>query len=73
VGLGVHPADDRAILITIPPGDTDVELIFREPRRVVIARIVSGCGWLLITGLFAFGITSQLRSSYRSKRSPAIA
>ena len=70
--LNLHPADDGAILITIPPGDTDVELTFREPRRVAIARIVSGCGWLLITGLFAFGMIIQFRSSYNSKRSPAI-
>lgn len=73
LALSVHPADDGAILITIPPGDTDVELIFREPRRVAIARIVSGCGWLLITLLFAFGMINQFKSSYGSKRSPAIA
>jgi hypothetical protein len=73
VPLSVHPADDGAILITIPPGDTDVELTFREPRRVAIARIVSGAGWLLIIGLLAFGIISQLRSNYSSKRSAAIA
>lgn len=70
--LSVRPADDGAILITIPPGETNVALTFQEPRRVAIARIVSGCGWLLITGLFAFGMTSQLRSSYSSKHSPAI-
>jgi hypothetical protein len=72
VALSVHPADDGATLITIPPGDTDVEMTFREPRRVAIARIVSGCGWLLIAGLFAFGMIRQLRSNHSSKRSPAI-
>ncbi|HEV7682264.1 MAG TPA: 6-pyruvoyl-tetrahydropterin synthase-related protein [Pyrinomonadaceae bacterium] len=65
VALSVHPADDGAIQITIPPGDTDVELIFREPRRVAIARIVSAVGWVLIAGLFGFGIANH----FKSKRS----
>jgi hypothetical protein len=62
VPLSVHPADDGAILITIPPDDTDVELIFREPRRVAIVRIVGAFCWILIAGLFGFGIANDLRS-----------
>ena len=67
--LGVRPADDGALLITIPPGETDVELRFREPRRVEIARFVSGCGWMLITALFALGPAKQLRLRLSPKRS----
>ncbi|HEV7744167.1 MAG TPA: 6-pyruvoyl-tetrahydropterin synthase-related protein [Pyrinomonadaceae bacterium] len=73
VTLSVHPADDGALLITIPPGDTDVELTFQEPRRVATARIVSTIGWILIAGLFAFGLTIRLKSSYGPKRSAALA
>lgn len=66
--LGVRPADDGALLITIPPGETDVELRFREPRRVEIARFVSGCGWMLIIALFALGPAKQLRLRLSPKR-----
>lgn len=67
--LGVRPADDGALLITVPPGETNVELQFREPRRVEVARFVSGCGWMLIAVLFAFGPARQLRLRRRPKRS----
>lgn len=59
--LSVRPADDGALLIAVPPGDTNVELQFREPRRVEIARIVSGCGWVVIAALFLFGPASRIR------------
>jgi hypothetical protein len=58
--LNVRPATDGALLITIPSGETNVELQFREPRRVEIARLVSGCGWMLIAALLAFGPGKQL-------------
>ncbi|HXM34682.1 MAG TPA: hypothetical protein VN920_05815, partial [Pyrinomonadaceae bacterium] len=66
--LSVRPADDGALMITIPPGETDVELQFREPRRVAIARFVSECGWMLIVALFAFGPGKQLWLRPDSKR-----
>ena len=67
--LNIRPADDGAILIAIPPAKTAVELQFREPRRVAIARFGSGCVWMLIAALFAFGPGKQLRLRLKLKRS----
>lgn len=63
--LNIRPADDGAILITIPPAETTVELEFREPRRVAITRGVSGFGWLMIATLFAFGPIKKSRFRLR--------
>lgn len=68
--LSLRAAEDGAILIAIPSGETNVELAFREPPRVATARIVSGCGWMLIASMFAFGPASRLRLRLGSKRSP---
>jgi hypothetical protein len=65
VPLSVHPADDGAILISIPAGETEVDLSFKEPRRVAMARVVSIFGWILIAGFLAFGIAYK----FGSKRS----
>jgi uncharacterized membrane protein YfhO len=67
--LNIRPADDGAILITIPPAEATVELAFREPRRVEIARVISGFGWLMIAALFAFGPSKNSRFRLRSKQS----
>ena len=57
--LVIRPSDDGALLITVPAEETNVELEFREPRRVGIARFVSGCGWMLIAVLFVFAPARQ--------------
>lgn len=67
VPVNVRPTDDGAILISIPSGETEVDLLFKEPRRVAMARIVSTFGWILIAGLFAFGITNYFRSKHAPK------
>lgn len=59
--LTVRPADDGALLIAVPPGETNIELQFREPRRVEIARFASGCGWIMIAGLFVLGPAGRIR------------
>jgi uncharacterized membrane protein (UPF0136 family) len=69
--LAVRPAEDGALLITIPPGETAVELLFREPRRVEIARFISSFGWMLILALLAFGPGKQLRMKLKQKQFPA--
>lgn len=58
--LGIRPSDDGALLITLPPEETDVELEFREPRRVGIARFVSGFAWILIAVLFVSAPAGRL-------------
>lgn len=70
--LAVRPAEDGALLITIPSGETNVELQFREPRRVDIARFVSDCGWMLIATLLAFGPGKRIWSRLNSKSSATI-
>ncbi|HUS10175.1 MAG TPA: 6-pyruvoyl-tetrahydropterin synthase-related protein [Pyrinomonadaceae bacterium] len=67
--LNIRPAEDGAILITIPPAEATVEVVFREPRRVEIVRAVSGFGWLMIATLFAFGPYKEWRFRLRSKQS----
>jgi hypothetical protein len=50
--LETQPAEDGALLIAVPSGQTNIQLDFHEPRRVGVARFVSVCAWLLIAGLF---------------------
>ena len=49
--LGVRPAQDGAMLVTLPPDKTVVTLDFREPPRVQRARVVSFVAWLIIAAL----------------------
>ena len=67
--LGIRPSDDGALLITVPPEETNVELEFREPRRVAIARFVSGFGWILIAVLFVFAPARRLILRLRRRQS----
>jgi len=46
--LTTRPADDGALLVTVPPEKTVVTLDFQEPARVHKFRLVSLAGWFLI-------------------------
>ncbi|HEV7398068.1 MAG TPA: 6-pyruvoyl-tetrahydropterin synthase-related protein [Pyrinomonadaceae bacterium] len=54
--LAVRPAQDGAILITLPAEARTVSLDFQEPRRVGYARVASGAGWLLIIALCLWSV-----------------
>ncbi len=49
--LGVRPAEDGAMLVTLPADRTVVTLDFREPLRVQRMRVVSFIAWLIIAVL----------------------
>jgi hypothetical protein len=54
--LVTRPAEDGALLVTVPPEETVVTLDFREPTRVQRARVVSGTAWLMIITLCIHGL-----------------
>ena len=49
--LTTRAADDGSILISLPPGATEVTLSFQEPARVRYAELVSLLGWLAIAAI----------------------
>jgi 6-pyruvoyl-tetrahydropterin synthase-like protein len=53
--LATSAAPDGALLVSLPPNATNVDLIFREPPRVRRAAIASGLSWLLIAVLLGTG------------------
>jgi hypothetical protein len=65
--LATGPAEDGALLISVPAEASSIDLEFREPRRVKLARIASVSGWLLILGLFACGPIKLMLSKLRNK------
>lgn len=54
-GLETRPADDGALLFSLPPETAVVTLEFREPLRVRISAFASLAGLLSIFALFVFG------------------
>ncbi len=52
--LTTQPADDGALLISVPSESTRVELVFREPDRTRISAIAGIIGWTLIGLLLIF-------------------
>jgi hypothetical protein len=53
--LATRPAEDGAILVSVPPNATEISLEFQEPSRVHKAELLSLVSWMLI-GLL---VTSQ--------------
>ncbi len=53
--LTTQPADDGALLISVPAEATTVELVFREPTRTTVAGIASIIGWTIIGLILIFG------------------
>jgi hypothetical protein len=58
--LRVHPADDGAMLISLPPDEATIDLQFREPLRSKVGVALSAAGWLAIAALGAL----SFRKSY---------
>ena len=52
--LSTRPSADGALLISLPPDATLVEVEFREPLRVKIAGVITALGWILIIGFLIF-------------------
>lgn len=50
--LPIRPAEDGAMLISLPPEDVTVDLVFREPTRSIISAALSAIGWLWIAALY---------------------
>lgn len=67
--LRIRPADDGALFIAVPSGETNVELEFREPRRVAITRLVSGLAWMIMAVLFVVVPGTNVLSNYKLRRS----
>ncbi|HRH42039.1 MAG TPA: 6-pyruvoyl-tetrahydropterin synthase-related protein [Pyrinomonadaceae bacterium] len=51
---------DGTLLIAIPPEKTEVELVFVEPPRTIIAVWISLVGWLIILGFLLQGIRKSM-------------
>ena len=69
--LSTRPAEDGAILISVPPDASDVTLEFREPPRVHKAELLSGIGWFLIGALLlsqATVVMMRRRSARRARK-----
>jgi hypothetical protein len=50
--LATRPAEDGAMLVSLPAEAATVELNFHEPSYVGVAQVVTMAGWLLIVLLF---------------------
>lgn len=61
--LETKPAEDGALLISVPAGKTTVNLDFREPPRVWKVRLVSLAAWLLILTLSLHGLARMKRQN----------
>lgn len=53
--LATQPAEDGALLISLPAESTTVELVFREPTRTRVSGIASIIGWTIIGLILIFG------------------
>ena len=53
--LPTKPAEDGALVISVPPEAVTIKLDFREPPRVQRMAVVSALGWLLIVALGGYG------------------
>ena len=49
--LATSPAEDGALLISVPPQAVSIELRFTEPPRVHAAAVITALGWLGIAGI----------------------
>jgi hypothetical protein len=61
--LPTSAAPDGVLLVSVPPGAADIELVFREPPRVRVASLASAIAWTLIAGLW---VLRWLRRSRRT-------
>src|SRR6185503_17051977 len=59
--LPTRPDKDGALLISLPPNATSVELDFREPRKTKISTMSSLSG-LIIIGMLAFPFNRRRRN-----------
>lgn len=69
--LATRPAEDGALLISLPAEAGTVELVFHEPVRTNVSAIVSAVGWTFIGLLLIFGWfnrTSHEHTLSNSKR-----
>lgn len=66
--LPVHPAADGALTVAIPANATNVKLIFREPKRALVARYVSLGTWILVLLLFFASIFRRFNEGIQRAR-----
>jgi uncharacterized membrane protein YfhO len=57
--LTTRPADDGALLVTLPPGATTVRVDFVEPKTTYAAGVLSILGLLAITLSFAKQVNTE--------------
>lgn len=67
--LKLRPAEDGALLISLPAEEVAVELSFEEPLRTRAATSASIAGWSLITVLLLSGLRKRFRNEYDSEGS----
>lgn len=65
--LVVRPTDDGALSISVPADTTSVDLSFKEPRRVMITRLISLFGWILILTLCVWSLIRPAQNNLRRK------
>lgn len=64
--LPISPADDGALLISVPSGEVQVNLIFREPLLLRCAAFLAALAWLLLgIGLLLNSFQRQSTSASR--------
>ncbi|HVS82271.1 MAG TPA: 6-pyruvoyl-tetrahydropterin synthase-related protein [Pyrinomonadaceae bacterium] len=69
--LATRPAEDGAILISVPPNASDITLEFQEPSRVHKAELFSAISWILIAALLLSKPTAAIlreRSGSRERK-----
>lgn len=64
--LSIRPAGDGALLISLPPERTVVQMEFREPARSRISAGISILSWTLIGSLLIFGSFTSKRRDHES-------
>ena len=62
--LPTRPSDDGALLISLPPEQTTVNLEFREPPRTMISIVASIISWTLLASLLIFGSFADRRRQH---------
>ncbi len=70
-GLATRPAEDGAILISVPPNASDITLEFQEPSRLHKAELFSAISWILIAALLLSQATTAIlrqRSARRERK-----
>ncbi len=61
VELLTRPAEDGALLISLPPEAGKIDLKFREPRRTRFIFFLSVMAWLAISLLLVYGMRQDLK------------